>query len=162
MIDWQQVVAAHQQAVWGIAYRLVGNREDAADCFQETFLAAYRYATRQDVSNWSVLLKRMATAKAIDKLRARYRERTSRASVPDVADANPGPVAQAEATELKERLRESIARLPDSMAQVFCLRVEEEMTYDDIAQQLNLTTNAVGVLLHKARKRLHKLLLQEK
>ncbi len=157
MIDWQQVVTAHQRAVWRIVYRLVGDHDDAADCFQETFLAAYRFACRNEVSNWSALLTKIATAKAIDRLRARCRERMTQDSV-EIADANRGPVAVAEGRELAERLREAVIKLPDSMAQVFCLRVMEEMSYEEIARQLDLTTNAVGVLLNKARKRLHKLL----
>ena len=40
MIDWQEVVAAHQQAVCEIVNRVLGKRDDAAEFFQETFLAA--------------------------------------------------------------------------------------------------------------------------
>ena len=71
---------------------------------------------------------------------------------------NPGPVAQAQAAELSERLRLALVSLPAQQAEVFCLRCMSEMSYRDIARQLGIKTSAVGVLLHRARLRLRNLL----
>ena len=160
-IDWQEIVDAHGRDVWQCVYRLVGNHADAADCAQETFLAAYQMASRQEVTQWSALLRRLATTKAIDRLRQRAR----RAAVIEAVDQLPGPAGDPTqhvmAKELAERLRGCVGRLPDSMAEVFCLRVLEDMSYEEAAMQLGLTTNAVGVLLHKARARLREMLSVE-
>jgi DNA-directed RNA polymerase specialized sigma24 family protein len=52
VIDWQAIVAEHGPAVWRTVFRLVSHREDALDCYQETFLQAAQYAARHTISNW--------------------------------------------------------------------------------------------------------------
>ncbi len=65
VIDWQMIVKKHGPAVWQTAYRLLGNNTDAADCFQETFVSALEVSRRQRVRNFSALLVRLATTRAI-------------------------------------------------------------------------------------------------
>jgi len=69
-----------------------------------------------------------------------------------------GPQEQAEGAELAERLRAALAELPNRQAEAFCLRWLDEMSYQQIGERLGLDANAVGVLLHRARKRLRELL----
>ena len=64
----------------------------------------------------------------------------------------------AEAAELALGLRQALARLSSQEAEVFCLRCLEECTYQEIADQLCIEPNAVGVILHRARSRLRELL----
>ena len=45
----------------------------------------------------------------------------------------------------------AISLLPPQEAQVFCLRYLNDMSYRQIAKQLDIKTNAAGVLLHRAR-----------
>ena len=64
--------------------------------------------------------------------------------------------------ELADRLRWAVAELPDRESGVFSLHYFGEMANSDIAQTLGISADAVGVALHKARKRLYELLdLQE-
>ena len=56
------------------------------------------------------------------------------------------------------RLRKALAQLPTQQAEVFCLRSINDLSYREIAGQLDLKTSAVGVLLHRARSRLRELL----
>jgi RNA polymerase sigma-70 factor (ECF subfamily) len=57
---------------------------------------------------------------------------------------------------LAERIRAALARLPKQQAEVVCLRWLDELTYQEIGDQLGLAPGAVGVLLHRARKRLQR------
>ena len=66
-----------------------------------------------------------------------------------------------QAAELAERLQQALGQLTPREASVFCLRSLEGLSYKEIAVQLDLTTNSVGVLIHKARKRLRDLLVHE-
>ena len=70
MTDWQAIVRDHGPAVWRTAHRLLGNRADAEECFQETFADAVEYTRRkiQPVAAWRA---RMGTAEA----RQHYRRR---------------------------------------------------------------------------------------
>ena len=63
--DWQSIVNDHGPLVRQTAYRLVGNEADAADCFQETFLAALEISRRQQVRNLCGLLLCLATTPTI-------------------------------------------------------------------------------------------------
>jgi len=64
VIDWQVIIEEHGPAVWQGAYRLLGNRADAADCFQETLVSALEFCRHKRVRNFSALSTRLATARA--------------------------------------------------------------------------------------------------
>jgi RNA polymerase sigma-70 factor, ECF subfamily len=159
--DWEIIVEQHGGLVWATAYRLVGNSEDAADCFQETFLEAVRTSRREPVRDWSALLRHLATVRAIDllRVRCRHRDRTDAVTGSDaVAGREAGPVQEAEANELAERLRAALPQLSQDQASVFCLSCLENLSYREIGERLGVTANAVGVLLHRARQRLKQIL----
>jgi RNA polymerase sigma-70 factor (ECF subfamily) len=157
VIDWQTIIKEHGPTVWRTAYRLLGNRADAADCFQETFVSALEFCRRQRVRNFSALLTRLATARAIDQLRRRFRRanfNSGLTELPEVQSTNPGPAQAAQQQELTDGLRELLSELPPHEAQAFCLRYLNDMSYRQIADELGVTTNAAGVLLHRARAKL--------
>jgi len=161
MEDWDQILAQHAQAVWRVAYRVVGTTADADECMQEAFVDAVRVAGRETVRDWGALLRRLVTVRALDCLR---RRQTERARIPGAADCEAfiscedPPDAQMQRGELADGLRRALTQLPPTQAQVFCLRVVEEMSYDEIAEQLQINVNSIGVILNRARKRLRELL----
>lgn len=157
--NWQHIAEEHASAVWQTAYRLLRNQADAADCFQEAFLAAFELSQRQAVRNIRALLLHLATTRAIDQLRRRMRQVRHEAN-DDVepASARPGPDAEAQNLELAERLRDAIGQLPPQEAKVFCLRHFNDLSYREIARELTITSGAVGVLLHRAKAKLRQLL----
>ncbi len=73
MVNWPAIVEQHGPYVWRTAFRLLSDREEASDCYQETFLKAVEYSNKQEIANWPGLLKRIATSRALDRLRRRYR-----------------------------------------------------------------------------------------
>lgn len=161
MIDWEGIVREHRPAVWRTAHRLLGNRADADECFQETFAAAVEVvrASRSPIRNWGALLVRLATSKSVDRLRQRVR-RSSR-EVPggggltiDVLpdrEAQSRPVDRAQQAEMSARLRVALAHLPPKQADAFCLHCLEGWTYREVAGHLDTTTTDVGVSVHRAR-----------
>lgn len=148
-------------AVWQTAYRLLANHDDTADCFQEAFLAALEISRRQRVRNMPGLLQHLATTRAIDRLRQRARQERRRAteySPTPAGSGDCGPAEHAQRRELATRLRTAVAQLPPQEAKAFCLRYFSEMSYQEIAQQLQIRSNAAGVLLHRAKTRLREAL----
>ena len=157
VIDWQIIVEKHGPAVWQTAYRMLGNSDDAADCFQETFVCALEISQRQHIRSFSGLLTRLATTRAIDQLRRRFRQSHCNAVSADwdaVPSASPGPAQMAQQQELAGRLRESLTQLPPQEAEAFCMRYLNDMSYRQIAKALGIKVNAAGVLLHRARAKL--------
>src|SRR6476659_2234079 len=91
--DWEGIVERDGPAVWRTVYRLLGRTADAEDCFQETFLAALRLWARQPVAHPRAALQRLATARAVDRLRRRYREsaRTAPTDWDGLSNRTPSP-----------------------------------------------------------------------
>lgn len=160
MIDWDGIVTEHGPMVWRTACRLLGRVEDAQDCLQETFLSALKFCRRQRVRNWPALLRRLATSRALDRLRrlVRHRRHEDDADVETLTGRQANPNQAMQAAELAARLREALAELPERQAEVFALHFFEQMEHRQIAQVLRLSANAVGVVLHQARQRLRVLL----
>ena len=161
MTDWREILSEHGEVVWQTVYRLLGNHADASDCFQKVFLDAVQVTRRERVQQWPALLRQMATARAIDLLRDRYRRRSRSEPMAAAAETTadtPLPEQEAEAAELSDHLRLALTRLPDGQAEAFCLRCVEGMSYEEIAKRLEVETNHVGVLLNRARTRLRQLL----
>ena len=152
MSDLQAIVDAHSDAVWRTVYRLVNHYDDARDCYQETFLAAVRLAGGEPVRNWRTTLLAIATRRAIDRLRARYRDQevlAAHALQCDRSGVEP-PSAEAEHGELRELVRRALTTLPPQQAEAFWLRHLEQLDVDEVAAQLAIEPGHVRVLVHRA------------
>src|SRR5579883_629184 len=154
MTDWYAIVREYGPMVWQTAGRLLTHEADAADCFQNTFVSAVELANAEPIRNWSALLKRLATARALELLRTRYRRAGRSESFPDEPPADPtvpDPLAVACSDELTESLRCAMSTLDPQQAEVFCLVCLEGLSNADAANLLGITANHAGVLLHRAR-----------
>ena len=143
MTDWKSLVLEHKQLVWQTVYRLVGDHADALDCFQETFLEAVKLDRKVAVRQWPAMLRHLATLRALDLLRTRYRQSKRADAEFDpavVISREPNPSEHAEAGELADRLRAALAQLPAQQAEVFCLCRLNGMTYREAAMRLELDT----------------------
>jgi RNA polymerase sigma-70 factor, ECF subfamily len=156
MPDWAKIIERDGDAVWRTAYRLLGDHADADECFQEVFLAALEVARREPVRDWGALLRRPVSARALDRLRRRYRRGRIRPVIDweAVPDSSPLPSQGAEDAELTGSLRAALAALPPNQAEAFLLHHLEDRSYREIAVHMAISIDAVGVLLHRARKRL--------
>jgi RNA polymerase sigma-70 factor (ECF subfamily) len=160
--DWESILRRDGPAVWRTAWRVLGRPSEADECFQETFVAALEYARQgKAVQHWRALLQRIATTRAIDRLRRRVTQRNREAIFDHEAD-HPSPARlpheQLESKELTMRLRCALARLPDGQAEAFCLFHLEDWSYREIAESLSISTDLVGVWLQRAKAKLRELL----
>lgn len=169
MTDWNAIVTRDGPTVWKVLWKLLGERSDVEECFQETFLAAVEVSRRETIDSWPGLLTRLATAQAMDRLRVRYRTRRRRSEAIEnathlvVRSANStstadNPVELAMATELSERLRVALTELPDKQAEVFVLHALNGWSHRDLGERMQMSENAVRTALHRARQRLRELL----
>jgi RNA polymerase sigma-70 factor (ECF subfamily) len=153
---WNRLVQQHGPSVFGVAWRILGQAADAEDVVQEVFLEAHQLKRKPSDNGWGGLLYRMATFRALDRLRQR------KATVPleqaEPSRASAGPEAEAIGHELEERLRQAVTMLPDREAGVFCLRYFEHLNNTEIGEALGISGGAVRVALHKARGKLQSLL----
>jgi RNA polymerase sigma-70 factor (ECF subfamily) len=161
MTDWPLILAEHGATVWRTVYRLLDHHADALDCYQETFLAAWRFAERQPVADWASFLTSLATRRAMDRLRQRYRDRARAIAIDSLLEPSSEaecPIRHASAKELMDRVREGVAELPDKQAQVFWLSCVEGLSHQHITDRLEIPPGEVRVLLHRARTQLRAIL----
>src|SRR5215475_6012603 len=121
MTDWNRLVREQAPAVFGTAWRILGNVADAEDVVQEVFLQAHQMHRTRPVRSWPGLLRRLATCRALDRLRQR-RATVSLEGLSLVMGCGSSPDEIVIERELAVRLRQAIARLPRREASVFCLR----------------------------------------
>jgi len=157
MSEIDEVVATHADLVWRIAVRLLGNAEDAKDCYQQTFLDAMRIR-QQPVKSWRSVLCTIATRRAMDHLRQRYRHRKAYAPTEVEPYIEDPPDRRSLHEELREHIRAALATLPEQQAEAFWLRHIEQQSQDEIAKHLDIRPGHVRVLVHRAIQNLRRLL----
>ena len=153
-----ELVRRYQGRLYRLAYRMLGNAEEAQDATQEAFLRAYRALSsfRLDAS-FSPWMYRIATNVCLDMLRSRRPQ----ASLDESPLDPPAALSVEGAVAERERLRavaEAVGRLPVGLRTVFLLRHEAELSYEEIAQTLGLPLNTVRTRLFRARNALKELL----
>jgi len=149
--DWNQIVERHGKRVFRIALRVLGSVHDAEDVSQEVFVEAYRLQKAGSVQSWTGLLVRLATRRAIDRLR---RTRPAKELGDNDSVSTVEPYEETSAKELAQWLQTAIARLPDQQATVFVMIFYEQMSRGQVAANLEISPEAVSTLLYKARQRL--------
>jgi RNA polymerase sigma-70 factor, ECF subfamily len=160
-MDWEMILKRDGPPAWRAAYRILGNSADTDECFQEAVMNALEIAKKGTVGNWRALLQRLITARAIDRLRQRYRLRSriaDGANLDDLPGTPCDPSRGIDEAELQSQLRIALIQIPANQAQAFCLCCLEGWTYRECGDQLSLTSQAVGVLIQRARKKLQTLL----
>jgi len=155
MHDWEQVVKDNARVVYRVALRMLGNEHDAEDVSQDVFCEAMKLLGSTKVTDWPGMLRRMATLRAIDRLRRNRPMQT----VDDLFESEVDPSQFAVQRELADRLRQSISRLPKQQAAVFSLAYLESLPRNEIAACLDISPTAVSTALYKARQRLKLLLM---
>lgn len=161
MVNWQKTIEEHGPHVWNTVYRLVGNDADANDCFQEVFLTAVKAARKQKIRNMRGFLSTIATQRAIDLLRQRKRTlrvNTTTIDCDTVESTALSPSETAQVSELSQQLRNALTKIPTQEAAAFCLQSFNEFSYRQIAEEINVNENYVGVLINRARTKLQEIL----
>ena len=106
-------------------------------------------------------LSLLATQRAIDWIRKQKRNlQVSTTSMDcDVLEGSAlTPLQKAQSLELAEELRFALSKIPLLEAQVFYLRILNELSYRQIAEEMNVHENYVGVLINRARTKLQDIL----
>jgi RNA polymerase sigma-70 factor (ECF subfamily) len=153
---FSELVRRHQSVVYNVAYRLLGERGEAQDAAQETFLRAYRYLASYDpdkpLAPW---LKRIATNLCYDRLKqAPSTPSLDEEAVRPPPDPQPGPEAQTIQRERGERVHQEMLLLPPRYRVVIELRHFQNLSYAEMAEALKRPLSDVKSDLFRARKRL--------
>lgn len=146
------IVAAHEKRVYSVAYRMVGNSEDARDVSQDVFINAFRALPRFRVdAPLSVWFYRSTVNASISLLRKRRPVVSIDESVVGIPDLRRSPDDLAMAATLGDAVRDAIELLPDDYRMVIVLRDLEDLDYQQIADILEVPIGTVRSRIHRGR-----------
>ncbi len=168
---FEALVLEHQNKVYSLALRMVGNEEDARDMAQEAFIRAFNsLGSFRGESKFSVWLYRLTSNICIDFLRGRAKRRTVSLSREDedgdegeleIPDERFSPEAGLERSELREAVRRGLEQLTPEYREILLLREINGLSYDEIGRALNLEEGTVKSRIFRARKKLCEILVRE-
>ncbi len=164
---FNRLILAYQRQVYNLCFRMLGNREDAADATQEAFLHAYRALERfrgspEGFVGW---LFRIAANGCYDVLRKRGRSPTDSLDEPvdpsgelarweTVADASPGPDARVMSAETAARIQDGLDHLPAEQRLSVVLCDVQGLSYEEAASVMQVELGTVKSRLSRARAQL--------
>jgi RNA polymerase sigma-70 factor, ECF subfamily len=152
-----------QESLGAFIYRYTGNKEDALDLAQETFVHVYDNRARyQPTARFSTWLFKIAAN--LCRNHARWQERHPTVALhrsrdgeePDAENSIPAsedtPADSAERNDLASAVRDHIQQLPHDLRTVVILFEYQDLGYQEIAAALNCSPKAVETRLYRARK----------
>jgi RNA polymerase sigma-70 factor (ECF subfamily) len=154
---WETVVRQNWRKVFNVAYKFVGKHDEAEDLTQDIFLKIFRalatFDRRANFQTWIVSISRNL---CIDHYRSVRKERQTIAREVDAGDLQPasperGPYQAAEHQDLRALLRRALQALPATLRTAVILRDLQELSYQEIADQLRLPEGTVKSRINRGR-----------
>jgi len=154
---WETVVRQNWRKVFNVAYKFVGKHDEAEDLTQDIFLKIFKalatFDRRANFQTWIVSISRNL---CIDHYRSVRKERQTIAREVDTGDLQPasadrGPYHAAEHQDLRALLRQALQALPATLRTAVILRDLQELSYQEIADQLRLPEGTVKSRINRGR-----------
>lgn len=163
---FQYLIETYQTPIYNLAYRMLGNANEAEEAAQETFLKAYTwlssYDRKRSLKTW---LFSIASHHCIDRLRKR---RLTWLSIdeplpahPALRDSQPGPEKATMIGQQRDDMQLLIGRLAPKDRIMVTLRYWYDYSYEEIAEVTDTTVSAVKSRLHRARLSLAKMMVAQ-
>ena len=156
--EWETIVAQYERQLLRYATRLLNDAAAAQDVVQEAFIRLFRRWTPAgpDDGRMRQWLYRTTHNAAVDLIRGEQRRRRlhERHALERDASAPPAAPAELDAADRKRVVLERLAQLDPSEREVLVLRLQEGLSYSDIARVTGRRIGTVGCLLHTATRKL--------
>ena len=155
---FERLVGRHQAPLINFAYRMLGDRDEAADAVQQTFVQVYLNLPRARLDlAFKPWLYRIARNQCLDRLRQRRPSTSLEAELADdeaafeARDPEPLPEDLLERRDLQRLLAAAIATLPERYRSVVALRYVTDLTFAEIGQALGIPENTVKTFFQRAK-----------
>jgi RNA polymerase sigma-70 factor (ECF subfamily) len=168
---FHELIRPYERMVYLTLLAIVKNEAEAEDAAQEAVISSYRHlgSFRGDAkfSTWLTTIAINEGRKRLRKAKNAAEESIEEEVEGQEGDYTPAPLTDwrevpleaLERKELREALREAVAKLPDLYRHVFILRDLEELNIEETAQAMGISVSVVKVRLHRARIMLQKRLV---
>ncbi len=153
---FDELVRGFYARVYGTAFHLVRNHEDAEDLAQECFVRAHgglaHYRGEGSFLGW---LRRILLHLVRDRIRQQQR-RPQRTSLTEIASVKESPEQELTSREVGRRVADAIEALPENLRISILLRTQEGWSYDELATATGVTPQTARTRVMKARKELRR------
>jgi RNA polymerase sigma-70 factor (ECF subfamily) len=159
----EQAFARWQPELLGTLCYLVGNTEDARDALQETFVKCWRHRHEvTEIENLKAWIFRVVLNTGRDVRGTAWRRRRQQLPEDDgmVESHNPNPADEVEMADEMERIRLAVRQLREEEQEVFLLRQNAELTYDEIAEAMGIPAGTVKTRMRLALIKLRQVLAE--
>jgi RNA polymerase sigma-70 factor (ECF subfamily) len=156
---FEQLIERHQALVAGTVARMLGSNSDVEDIAQQDFIrvwkSARRYVPRAKFTTWLLKITRNLVFNELRRSKRHahvpLQSEPGAEEIPLKDETNPAPDASLLETELQRAIEEAIIQLPESQRMALVLRRYEQLSYEQIAEVLDLSVPAVKSVLFRAR-----------
>ncbi len=159
-----QLVNSYQMPVFNLCYRMLGDATEAEDAAQEAFLKAFRNMKRYDPDrkfvNWLLTIASNHCIDRLRKRRVRFISLDEWIQGPKAKSSEAGPESAIVLQEGREEIQEMIEQLGTQDRAAIILRYWYDMSYEEIASSLSLSIGAVKSRLHRARREIAEMWLE--
>lgn len=163
---FSEMVRENQARIFGLLYRMIGNREEAEDLAQEVFITVFKSIEQfRGESKFSTWLYRIAANHCKNRIQHLARRRAvggldeeSHYGKDALKDDGASPHALLEGRETGKLVQEAVASLDEDQRLVLVLRDLEELSYQEITEITGLNEGTVKSRLHRARMRIKEIL----
>ena len=159
------IVLAYQDRIYGLCRRLLGNAHDAEDAAQDTFVKAFQNLNKfQPQASLYTWLYRIAVNTCLDYRRKPFFESLFRRTGEgeefqyDQPTGEPSPERIAESRQMEQALWKSLAKLSQKLRMVIVLKELEGLSYEEIADVLDISLGTVKSRISRAREELLELM----
>lgn len=170
MAAFEELVNRFKNRVFALVYRIVGQRQEAEDITQEVFITVYEKLYQFDTSkNFAPWIYRIASNTSISALRKKkkvvmlnFDETFGSHNEINQASSYIDPQLLFERKELQEEISSAIMMLPESYRVIITMRYQMDLDNREISDILEISKENVEVRIHRARKALRKIILQNR
>lgn len=150
--SWEEIARTHGRFLHNVAYRLAGNDDDAADLVQETLLRVRKGLETYRPGSMEGWLSRIMTNVFLDEVRRRRRHPTEALPEDPERVLPMSPAADEPADRLSDDVQGALRRLPEDFRVVIVLCDVVGLTYEEIAESLEIPVGTVRSRLHRGRR----------
>lgn len=170
---FEQLIEGYQKKVFNIAFRMLGNYDDAGELAQEVFIKVYKSMKNfKEESSFSTWIYRITTNVCLDELRKRKNKKEVSIDEDikygdgeikrEIEDHGPTPETAAERNEVRKAVNDAIQSLSDEHKTMIVMRDIRGFSYEEIARMVSCPEGTVKSRISRARQALKEILKRKK
>jgi RNA polymerase sigma factor (sigma-70 family) len=161
-MNFEQLTYQIKDKLYRFSLRITGNAPEAQDVVQEVFIKIWeKRDDMADIKNTEAWCMTLTKNLSLDKLRLKHNKSKNIEEAHTLSDSKPTPYTETETNDMVEKVRKLMNQLPEKQKMVMHLRDIEGLSYEEIAENLEMPMPQVKVNLFRARNSIREKIMNE-